>query len=439
MRPREILAIYQRNDNKTTVKRTFASAVFVFLLLVSQEAALSAETAVSGEEIFTRGRCSGCHTLGRGRFVGPDLLGVGERYSRDEIVKWARNPELVYGERKKKPLNEGYPPMPPMNLSEESARLVADYLLDYGVPEGFSEKGTIKGSVNNATSGEPQAGHDVALVSYTGEVSKDRRFAKADSLGRFSFPGLEWDRSYELTVFHDGVQYVSGKMVFPPGKDEITLDLPVYDTTGSDENISLRTLNVIVYPNDEGTAVNVTSLYDFRNSAETVFVGKPNASGLRTLEFSVPRNVEDVVFSGGVNPAELEREGEKAYHTVPFLPGGKKIALSYSIPASGFGGEFPIGLDYEAGDLAVFVRKTDLGVSVEDFGSEGESVVIHGEEFLKYRKSAASPPVAGFIATRRPFTKSTVGIYLPVILFFLAAGAGTAFFLYRRKESSAAV
>ena len=163
------------------------------------------------------------------------------------------------------------------------------------------------------------------MISYMGEVSGDRRFPKSDSHGRFSFPGLEWDRSYELTVFHEGVQYVSGK---------IALDLPVYDTTDSDENISLPTLNVIVYPNDEGTAVNFTSLYDFRNSADTVFVGKPNASGLRTLVFSVPRDAEDVVFSGGVNPAELEREGEKVYHTVPFLPGGKKVALSYSIPVS---------------------------------------------------------------------------------------------------------
>ena len=418
------------------MKRTFASVFFVFLFFVSEEAVLSAETAISGEEIFTQGKCSRCHTLGRGRFVGPDLLGVGERYSRDEIIKWARNPELVYGERKKKPLNEGYPPMPPMNLSEERARLVADYLLGYEATEDLSEKGTIKGLINNVTSGNPQAGQDVALVSYTGEVSGDRRFAKADSRGRFSFPGLEWDRSYELTVFHEGVQYVSEKMVFPPGKDEITLDLPVYDTTDSDGNISLPTLNIIVYPNDEGTAVNVTSLYDFRNSADTVFVGKPNASGLRTLVFSVPRNAEEVVFSGGVDPAELEREGEKVYHTVPFLPGGRKVALSYSIPVSGLGGKFPVGLDYEAGELAVFVRKTDLGVSVKDFGSEGESVVIHGEEFLKYLKSPATPPVAAFIAARRPFTESMIGTYLPVILFLLAAGAGIAFFLYRGKETS---
>ena len=418
------------------MKRTFASVVFVFLFVFSQEMALPAEPAISGEEIFTQGKCSRCHTIGRGRFVGPDLLGVGRRYSRDEIVKWARNPELVYGERKKKPLNEGYPPMPPMNLSEARARLVADYLLEYKVPEGLSEKGTITGSVNNATSGKPQAGHDIALVSYTGEVSKDRRFAKADSLGRFSFSGLQWDRSYELTIFHEGVQYVSGKMVFAPGQNEITLDLPVYDTTNSDENISLATLNVIIYPNDEGTAVNITSLYDFRNSGETVFVGKSNASGLRTLVFTVPEDAVDVVFSGGVNPAELEREGEKVYHTVPFLPGGRKVALSYSVSASGLGGKFPIGLDYEAGDLAVFVRKTELGVSVEDFSSGEESVVIHGEEFLKYRKSDAKPPVAGFVAVRRPFTESAVGTYLPVILFFLAAAAGMTFFSLRRRKSS---
>ena len=71
---------------------------------------------VPGESVFIQGKCARCHTLGRGRFVGPDLLGVGDRYSRDDLIRWARDPESIYAERKKKPINEGYPPMPPMNL-----------------------------------------------------------------------------------------------------------------------------------------------------------------------------------------------------------------------------------------------------------------------------------------------------------------------------------
>ena len=168
--------------------------------------------------------------------------------------------------------------MPPMNLSESDAQRVADYLLEYTPPLGLSESGTIIGQVRNITTQKPQEGQDVVLISYMGDRKEERHFAKSDSLGRFSFPSLRWDRSYEIALFHQGVQYVSGKMVFLPGKDEITLDLPVYDTTSSDENISLLSLNVIIYPNDEGSKVNVTSLHAFENSGDTVFTG--GAGGL---------------------------------------------------------------------------------------------------------------------------------------------------------------
>ena len=36
--------------------------------------------AKTGEEIFQSG-CNACHTIGGGRLVGPDLLGVSERRS----------------------------------------------------------------------------------------------------------------------------------------------------------------------------------------------------------------------------------------------------------------------------------------------------------------------------------------------------------------------
>ena len=113
--------------NKTVMKKVFkfGFSVFIFLfLLIFQQISVSAQVPSSGEEIFTQGKCVRCHTLGRGRFVGPDLLGVGERYSRDDLIKWAQDPENIYAERKKKPINDGYPPMPPMNLSGTDARSV---------------------------------------------------------------------------------------------------------------------------------------------------------------------------------------------------------------------------------------------------------------------------------------------------------------------------
>ncbi|HXG31166.1 MAG TPA: cytochrome c, partial [Thermodesulfobacteriota bacterium] len=50
-------------------------------------------TPLSGRELFIKNRCANCHTIGRGRFVGPDLKGVESRYSRDQIEEWMENPE----------------------------------------------------------------------------------------------------------------------------------------------------------------------------------------------------------------------------------------------------------------------------------------------------------------------------------------------------------
>lgn len=408
----------------------------MFLCFLFSAVVPSVMAQVSGESVFTEGKCVRCHTLGRGRFVGPDLVGVGQRYSRDDLIKWARDPESIYAEKKKKPINEGYPPMPPMNLSENEAQKVVDYLLGYTLPPDLAESGTIKGRVRNVTTGKPEAGQDVVLISYMGDRKENRHFAKSDSLGDFSFSSLRWDRSYEIILFHEGVQYVSGKMVFLPGEDRITLDLPVYDTTSSGENIFLRSLNLIIYPDNGGSDVNVTSLYVFENSGDTVFTGEQTGSDATTLVFSIPEEAVDVTFSGGVNPEAVERKGEKLYNKLPFLPGMKRIALGYSLPLSQIQGEFQVGLDYEVADLAVFVRKTELGIRVEQPGAAAEEIMIHDEAFLKYVLSDLKPSGVTVIISDAPFLRSNLGKYLPVILFFVFAAAGIMYFFYGRNRFS---
>ena len=419
------------------IMRKTALHLFLISFLFSSLTAVSlAKAQVSGESVFIEKRCVRCHTLGRGRFVGPDLLGVGERYSRDDLIKWAQDPESIYSERKKKPINDGYPPMPPMNLSGTDAQKVADYLLGYTPPPGLSESGTVMGHVKNITTDKPEAGQDVVLISYMGDRQEKRYFAKSDSLGRFSFSSLGWDRSYEIMLFHQGVQYVSGKMVFPPGEDRITLDLPVYDTTSSDENIFLLSLNVIIYPDNGDANVNVTSLYVFENSGDTVFTGEQAGSDTTTLVFPIPEEAENVAFSDGLNPEAVERKEEKLYNKLPFLPGMKRIALGYSLPLSQVGGKFPIGFDYEVGDLAIFVRKTGLGIRIEQPGAVAQEIMIHDEAFLKYELFDLKPGSVVAVVSNTSFFKSDLSKDLPVILFFIFAALGIMYFFYGKNRSS---
>ncbi|MBI2486091.1 MAG: cytochrome c, partial [Deltaproteobacteria bacterium] len=170
--------------------------------IYSQE---SSEKLPSGKDLFIKNRCVNCHTIGRGRFVGPDLAGVGSRYSKEEIEQWMGNPQLIYQSKGKMPINEGYPPMPPLEVSPEEAGFIADYLLSVKTPTVSKAKGgVIKGMVVNATSEETTKGIELTLMAYLGDRPTDQKKVKTASDGSFNFSNLAWDRSYTISLNYKG-------------------------------------------------------------------------------------------------------------------------------------------------------------------------------------------------------------------------------------------
>lgn len=83
-----------------------------------------------GEALYTR-LCNGCHTVGKGNKVGPDLAGVAERRDHDWLLKFMSDPEKM--RRQKDPialeLVANFPTvrMPLLGISENDA----DDLLSY--------------------------------------------------------------------------------------------------------------------------------------------------------------------------------------------------------------------------------------------------------------------------------------------------------------------
>lgn len=84
---------------------------------------------VTGERLFVSKGCSACHTLGKGPLVGPDLLDIVSQSGFDFLVQWLQDPEAIYVELGTRPINEGFPPMPAMNVSREEAVSIATFLL----------------------------------------------------------------------------------------------------------------------------------------------------------------------------------------------------------------------------------------------------------------------------------------------------------------------
>ena len=84
-----------------------------------------------GKTIFEQ-RCSACHTVGKGKLVGPDLKGITAKRERPWLVRWISEPDKMIAEGD--PIAVGLlkefnnVPMPNMGLSPAEAESVISYL-----------------------------------------------------------------------------------------------------------------------------------------------------------------------------------------------------------------------------------------------------------------------------------------------------------------------
>lgn len=54
------------------------------------------ELAKAGKSVWSGKGCLGCHTIGKGALVAPDLNGLYERRKTEWIREWMTNPEAMY-------------------------------------------------------------------------------------------------------------------------------------------------------------------------------------------------------------------------------------------------------------------------------------------------------------------------------------------------------
>ncbi len=85
----------------------------------------------AGERLFLALGCIRCHTVGKGKRVGPDLAGVGQRRTRTWLRRWLLDPPgMIATDEAARALAKEYPvPMPIMGLSAAEADLIAEYLV----------------------------------------------------------------------------------------------------------------------------------------------------------------------------------------------------------------------------------------------------------------------------------------------------------------------
>lgn len=103
-----------------------AAAVFAFVAAVGAARAI----ADDGAAIFSS-KCAACHTIGKGKTVGPDLKGVTSAEPHDWLVKWISSPSSMVssGDPTATKLVKEYPlQMPDLGLSQADVDSVLAYI-----------------------------------------------------------------------------------------------------------------------------------------------------------------------------------------------------------------------------------------------------------------------------------------------------------------------
>lgn len=88
---------------------------------------------LTGAELFSNFTCTSCHgTDYKGTKKGPSLIGLGEYYSRKELIAYLRNPDSFMNSKRLKQYREQFPGIIMPSYSNKDVKdlgKIADFLL----------------------------------------------------------------------------------------------------------------------------------------------------------------------------------------------------------------------------------------------------------------------------------------------------------------------
>ena len=93
--------------------------------------------AAEGEVLFTQRACASCHTIGNGRLVGPDLLGVTQRRTQSWVLAMILNPDSMIRSDSiaRRLMGEYFTPMANQNLQRSEATALYHFLMSKADPD----------------------------------------------------------------------------------------------------------------------------------------------------------------------------------------------------------------------------------------------------------------------------------------------------------------
>ncbi len=253
------------------------------------------------------------------------------------------------------------------------------FLLPAGsLAEKDDSAGVISGNLINRTTGEKISGVEVILQKYEGNQEQGKQKADSDPNGKYRFSDLNRRKghSYMLQTVYKGVEYYSPIVLFDDQKKEISLDITVYDTTDSDEKISVIMHHVLTEQAED--TFSVRELMIVENTDNRVFVGAHEIAPDKkeTLRVSLPPRAQELQPLRGFMSCCIVETQDGFADTMDIKPGRKEYQFAYKI-------------DY--GSSSIDLRKTvNLPTASLDFFIPNQGIRAEGEN-LEYAGLIGEP------------------------------------------------
>jgi hypothetical protein len=298
--------------------------------------------------------------------------------------------------------------------------------------------GQIQGSLINRTAATTSsvAGQVVTLKIYQGTSETGSQTATTDQDGNFAFSGLSTDNSYvyQIEITYQDVNYYSQPLQFGTGETVKSADINVYDTTTSDDAVSVGISYVIISRQDDNLAV--LEYYLFADNSDRAYIGtlvSDSAQQRQTLQFVLPPDATDLQFVLGLSDSTVIRNGNDFTDTGAVTPDGRELSYSYLIPIKSDKQVLNWTSNYNVMRFDLLSKDNSIHVTSDKL-TEQEPLTISGQSYNDY--ASQNLPRGGTIAIALSGLTGSSGFnaldwaWLAVIPL-----AGLAFFLIRRRRS----
>jgi hypothetical protein len=311
------------------------------------------------------------------------------------------------------------------------------------------EGGHIYGHLLDGTKrNAPVVGQSVTLQMAQGDNARDLTSVTTDAHGKFSFGGLDTDKTINYAVFtlFQGAQYYTD-LIDLSTKPEQQINLTVYDATTSTTNIAIVQANILVDKVDaQKGLITISENFFFENLGTSAYVGSLQANGSKpnALRFSLPHGARNLLLSSGFNGYQAIQVDTGFASNAALPPGTSQFAFSFQVPYTTSSYDFGYSIIYPTVDLSLLVP-LDIHANSSGLGSRGlVNANQHTYQQFKAQKLLAGAeihvqfsglPVPKTAASPSPLNQNTLWIIVAILL--MLAIVSVTWYVYRLSRRQA--